>query len=136
MALRGNEPRRSADARARLSQTLLHLQHTLAEPPARFHQRWRGARWRVGLLRGGPLMLGVALVAAAFAVRGRGGDSEATLAALANLAPPLLMALFFMRREMPRIELPRWPRSPAAGSWQPWPVDAAAPAEPDHPSTP
>jgi hypothetical protein len=31
------------------------------------------------------------------------------------------MALFFMRREMPRIELPRLPRAPAARSWQPWP---------------
>jgi hypothetical protein len=118
--LRGGEPQRSADAEARLAQTLQHLQRTLSEPPARFHQRHRPARWRIGLARGGPLMVGVVLVAAAFAVRGRGGMGESALAALANLAPPLLMALFFMRREMPRIELPRLPRAPAADGWQPW----------------
>lgn len=118
--LRGSEPERSADAQARLADTLQHLQRTLSDTPAQFHRRHRGRRWRIGLARGGPLMLGVALVAVAFAVRGRGGTGESALAALANLAPPLLMALFFMRREMPRIELPRLPRAPAASSWQPW----------------
>jgi len=118
--LRGSEPQRSADAQLRLCQTLAHLQATLSAPPTQFHERHRAARWRVGLARGGPLMLGVLLVAAAFAVRGRGDGSEAALAALANLAPPLLMALFFMRREMPRIELPRWPRRLPPSSWQPW----------------
>ena len=78
--------------------------------------------WRIGLLRGVPLSVGVAVVAVAFAVRGTGGQAEAMLGALANLVPPLLMALFFMRREMPRIELPRVPRSPPASSWQPWPA--------------
>lgn len=118
--LQGTEPARSADARERLRQALLHLQQTLAEPPAQFHTRHRAARWRIGLLRGGPLMFGLLFVALAFALRGQGGSSESSLAALANLAPPLLMALFFMRREMPRIELPRWPRRPPASSWQPW----------------
>jgi hypothetical protein len=118
--LRGPEPQRSTDAEGRLAETLQHLQRTLSEPPERFHQRHLTARWRVGLSRAGPLMLGVLLVAAAFAVRGRGGAGESALAALANLAPPLLMALFFMRREMPRIELPHWPRAPALSAWQPW----------------
>jgi hypothetical protein len=118
--LRGAEPERSADAEVRLAQTLQHLQRTLSGTPAQFHRQHRTRRWRIGLARGGPLMLGVVLVAAAFAVRGRGGAGESALAALANLAPPLLMALFFMRREMPRIELPRLPLAPAAASWQPW----------------
>ena len=118
--LRGSEPERSADAQARLTATLQHLQCTLSDTPTQFHRRHRGRRWRIGLARGGPLMLGVVLVVAAFAVRGRGGVGESALAALANLAPPLLMALFFMRREMPRIELPRLPQAPATNSWQPW----------------
>lgn len=125
--LRGAEPRRSAEAEARLHQALSHLAQTLSEPPLRFHQRHRAARWRLGLLRGVPLLLGVGLVALAFALRDSGSESDARLAALANLAPPLLMALFFMRREMPRIELPRLPRAPAAGSWKP---GTGAPPEP------
>lgn len=120
--LRGEGAARGADAERRLAQLLQHLQHTLGEPPARFHERHRAARWRVGLLRGLPLSVGLAVVAVAFAVRGRGEGAESTLAALANLVPPLLMALFFMRREMPRIELPRWPRRPPPTAWQPWPA--------------
>jgi hypothetical protein len=119
--LQGIGAERSADAHQRLAQTLAHLAEVLAEPPARFHQRYVGRRWRIGLLRGAPMGFGVAIVAVAFAVRGTGGQAEAMLGALANLVPPLLMALFFVRREMPRIELPRVPRCPPASSWQPWP---------------
>jgi hypothetical protein len=120
--LRGSGDERDADAHRRLAQTLAHLAEVLAAPPAQYHQRFRARRWRIGLLRGGPLSVGVAVVAVAFSVRGTGGQAEAMLGALANLVPPLLMALFFMRREMPRIELPRVPRSPPASSWQPWPA--------------
>jgi hypothetical protein len=118
--LRGSGEGRNADAHRRLAQTLAHLAEVLAAPPAQYHQRFAARRWRIGLLRGGPLSLGVAVVAVAFAVRGTGGPAEAWLGALANLVPPLLMALFFMRREMPRIELPRLPRRLPASSWQPW----------------
>ena len=38
-------------------------------------------------------------------------------ALLANVAPPLLMGLFFVRREMPRIALPRWPARLADDAW-------------------
>jgi hypothetical protein len=90
----------------------------LAEPPARFHARFAARRWRIGLLRGVPVAFGVAIVVLAFAVRDTGSRAEAMLGALANLVPPLLMALFFLRREMPRIELPRVPRPLPADSWQ------------------
>ena len=118
--LQGAGAERSADAQQRLAQTLAHLAQVLAEPPLRFHQRFRLRRWRIGLLRGVPLALGVALVGVAYSLRGTGGRAEALLGALANIAPPLLMAMFFLRREMPRIELPRLPRCPRPTSWQPW----------------
>lgn len=118
--LQGAGAERSADAQQRLAQTLAHLAQVLAEPPLRFHQRFRLRRWRIGLLRGVPLALGVALVGVAYSLRDTGGRAEALLGALANIAPPLLMAMFFLRREMPRIELPRLPRCPRPTSWQPW----------------
>lgn len=121
--LKGSGTERDADAHRRLAETLRHLAQVLAEPPARFHQRFAARRWRIGLLRGAPLALGVAIVVVAFAVRGTGGRAEALLGAVANLVPPLLMALFFMRREMPRIELPRVPRRLPPTSWQPWTPD-------------
>jgi hypothetical protein len=116
----GAEPRRSADAEAKLGRTLEHIARTLAEPPLQFHQRHRGARWRVGLARAGPLSVGLAVVAVAVGSRALGWGDESVLALLANAAPPLLMAAFFMRREMPRIELPRPPRRLSASHWQPW----------------
>jgi hypothetical protein len=38
-------------------------------------------------------------------------------------APPLLMVAFFCMREMPRIEIPPWPRRSRAPGWR---VPAAA----------
>lgn len=121
--LKGEGAPRSADALARLRQTLQHLAQTLAEPPSQFHQRFAATRWRIGLWRGAPVAFGVAIVAVAFAVRDTGSQAEALLGALANLVPPVLMAMFFLRREMPRIELPRVPRQLPATSWQPWRPD-------------
>lgn len=118
--LAGPEPRRSADAEAKLARTLAHIAHTLAEPPQRFHERHRGARWRVGVARAGPLSVGLAVVGVAVGSQALGWGDESVLALLANAAPPLLMAAFFMRREMPRIELPRVPRQPPSTSWTPW----------------
>jgi hypothetical protein len=119
VALRGAEPRRSRDARERLATTLGHLARTLAEPPARFHERHRAARWRYALRGTLPLAVGVAMVALAFWVQGLGERYASYLALLANAAPPLLMGLFFLRREMPRVGLPRPPRRPGRDAWAP-----------------
>lgn len=117
IAVHGKGAARSADAEARLVRTVQHLSQTLAEPPARFHERYYGARWRVAMRGTLPVAVGIALVAFAFAMRGR-EDSASVLAILANIAPPLLMGLFFMRREMPLIGLPRPPRRPPANAWE------------------
>ena len=101
---------------------LCALAGTLAEPPGRFHERHRAARWAVvgrGLT---PWLVGLGVVAVALWARQRGGSS--VLALLANVAPPLLMGLFFVRREMPRIALPRWPARLADDAW---PVPARPP---------
>ena len=97
------------------SQVRLDLAATLAEPPARFHERHRAARWAVvgrGLT---PWLVGLGIVAVALWARQNGGSS--VLALLANVAPPLLMGLFFVRREMPRIALPHWPGRLADDAW-------------------
>lgn len=117
--IQGAGAARSADAQAQLQRLVAHLAQTLAEPPLAFHQRHRRARWRVALRGTLPVAGGVALVALAFALR-RHGSSQAisALGLLANLAPPLMMGLFFMRREMPQIGLPHFPRRPRAGAWR------------------
>ena len=115
VTVRGEEPRRSREARARFGEALAHLAHTLAEPPARYHARHRAARWAVVARGLTPWLIGLGVVAVALWARQQGGSS--VLALLANVAPPLLMGLFFVRREMPRIALPRWPARPADDAW-------------------
>jgi hypothetical protein len=117
LSLKGEEPRRSDEARAGIATALAHLARTLAEPPSRFHERHRGARWRVAMRGTGPVLAGVALVALALHLQSLGDAYTSYLGLLANLAPPLLMGLFFLRREMPRIGLPRPPRPPRADAW-------------------
>ena len=131
VSLRGEEPRRSREALARLDELLGHLARTFAEPPARFHPRHRAARWLVALRSALPWLGCAAIVGGALLARREGG--HAVLALLANVAPPLLMILFFVRREMPRIGLPRLPRALDARAWTPVePASArvAAPAAP------
>jgi hypothetical protein len=123
--LRGEDPRRSQEAETRLALSVEHLARTLAQPPDAFHRAWRGARWAFALRRTAPLAFGVAFVVAVITAQRTGYASDSTLALLANLAPPLLMGLYFIRREMPRLELPRIPRRLAPQAWQPYPATPA-----------
>lgn len=116
--VRGHGGARSADAQARFQQALAHLAHTFAEPPQAFHQRHLRARWRVAMRGTLPLIGGAAIVALAFVLRDQGGRAASALALLANVAPPLLMGLFFVRREMPQIGLPQIPRRPQQAAWR------------------
>ena len=131
IALRGEEPRRSALALERLAQTVAHLARTLAEPPQRFHERHRRARWIAGLRGTLPVGVGLAVVGAALYAQRLGPEGQSTLAMLANATPPLMLMLLFLRKEIPRIGLPRLPRRPAPDAWvprAPVPREAAPPA--------
>jgi hypothetical protein len=125
-AARGEEPARSRRAEAALVAAASHLGRTLAEPPAQYHERLAGARWRVVLRRSLPLLSITALVAASAAVPSLGLAQDSTWRMLIFNAPPILVAVGICLRELPRFELPTWPRrSPAAGWWR-----EAAPARP------
>jgi hypothetical protein len=129
-SVRGAEPARTPAAEARLVEAVAHLARTLAAPPADFHARHRGARWRVALRGTPPVLFGAGLVVAAILIQRYWPERASWIGLLANMAPPVLMALFFMRREMPRIGLPRVPRCPPATAWgaprSPDPTPAAA----------
>ncbi|MCX7228930.1 MAG: hypothetical protein NTW15_07940 [Burkholderiales bacterium] len=129
--LGGRGAARYRDAEARLRRAGTHLARTLSEPPARYAERLRAARWSVAARRSVPLVAVVALVAAAALFPSLGLSRESPVWMLIFNAPPLLLALFFSLREMPRITLPRPPRRVRDDAWRPLPIDSnSTPDEP------
>jgi hypothetical protein len=121
--LGGRGVARYRDAEARLRRAAAHLARTFSEPPARYAERLRAARWSVAARRSVPLTAVVALVGAAALFPSLGLSRESPVWMLIFNAPPLLLALFFSLREMPRITLPRAPRRVRDDAWRPMPVD-------------
>ena len=119
VGLSGGGTARLRDAEARLRTVARHVALTLSEPPARYHERLRAARWRTAARRSVPLIACVVLIGAASAVPSLGIARESTMWMLIFNAPPLLLVALFCLREMPRIEWPRAPRASRAPSWRP-----------------
>jgi hypothetical protein len=116
--LRGDGAKRTRDAEQKLQRTVAHLAQTLAEPPARFHQRFRRARWGVVLRRATPLLVALVLVVAALLVPQLELGSDSIARMLIFNSPPLLLVWLFSMREMPRLEIPPLPRTSALPGWQ------------------
>lgn len=111
-------PRREDLASRRLNALAEHLARTLHESPGRFHERHRGARWRVVFRRAAPITVSIGLIAltAALPKLGIGQDSMARM--LIFNAPPILLMLVFCMRELPRFEIPPLPRRATAAAWR------------------
>ena len=118
LRLRGEGLPRGQQAEARLVEAVRHLAATFAEPPTRFHERQRAARWRVTLRRAVPLLVCLLLVAAAASVRKLGLDDDAMLRMIIFNVPPLLMVAVFCLPELPRIEIPPLPKRLVAAAWR------------------
>ena len=118
LGLHGKEPERSRRAERQLEKTVLHLARTLAEPPAQFHARLTAARWAVAFRHAIPLLTVVGLVGGALAVPRLGIQQDSAFRMLMFNGPPLLLALGVCMKEMPRFEIPRWPRASRAASWR------------------
>jgi hypothetical protein len=118
VGLSGGGAARLRDAEAKLRTMAAHVARTLSEPPARYHERLRAARWRTAARRSVPLLAAIALIAAAAALPSLGISRDSAMWMLIFNAPPLLLVGLFCLREMPRIELPRAPRTPSAPSWR------------------
>ena len=118
LRLRGSGAARSRDAEHKLQAAAAHLARTLAEGPARFHPRWRAARWRLVLRRGFPLLACILMCIAAAFVPQIEMENNSVFRMLVFQAPPLLLVLFFGLGEMPRIEIPPLPRGLTAPAWR------------------
>jgi hypothetical protein len=115
--LRGKEPRRSASAEAKLARTVQHLVSTLAQPPAVFHERHAKARWGAALRRGIPLLTAVGMIGGVSMLPRAALDDFSPLRMMLFNIPTLLLALAFSMQEMPRFEIPPWPRRLDDSAW-------------------
>lgn len=118
LRLRGKEPERSRDAEVKLTRTVAHLAETLREPPVHYHERLVAARWNVAFRRALPLLIGLGLIFGAPAIQFLELSEGSLIRMLIFHSPPLLMVLFFSMQEMPRIEIPPFPKPLTASAWR------------------
>ncbi|MBL8345802.1 MAG: hypothetical protein JNN03_10205 [Rubrivivax sp.] len=129
--LRGGAQQRSAGAEAKLQRTLQHLAHTLARPPGEFHDRHKAARFGVVFRRGIPLLTVIGMFAGVAALPRMDLDEVSPLRMFAFHLPTLLLAIAFTMQELPRFEIPPWPRRLKMAGWTTVPAAAPSPPQPD-----
>ena len=128
LRLRGKGIARSRRVEALLETAAQHLARTLTEPPRRFHERFRRARWGAAARRAIPLLVAFAMVAGALMVPYNAIAQDSILRLLIMNAPPLLLALAFCLQEMPRVEIPPLPRASPLPAWRPAATAFSSPA--------
>jgi hypothetical protein len=115
--LRGNPGSRSRAAEHALHAAAQHLVRTLAEPPRRFHERLRGARWRVMARQAVPALAGAVLALEAVFAEALRDHRSSPLTFLLLCIPPALLLLFLSCSEQPRLAWPQWPRPSRSPAW-------------------
>jgi len=125
MRLRGRGARRSAAAERALDRVTAHLAQVLAEPPARFHERFRFARYGVVLRRLIPTLTALGLIVGTLLLPRIAPEQDPGFWLLLHYLPIGVLALAFTLQELPRFEIPPWPRRLRA---ERWPAAAPMPA--------
>jgi hypothetical protein len=117
LRMRGSAAERTRQGETALRRAGQHLAQSLALSPQGWHARHRAARWGAFFRRGIPTFTALGLVGMAL------GSSQLDLplstAAWVALyhVPTLIVAGSFMLQELPRFEIPPWPRVPSAPGW-------------------
>lgn len=117
MRLRGRGDRRSAAAERALDRVAAHLAQVFAEPPSRFHARFWLARWGVVLRRLIPTLTAVGLIVGTLLLPRIAPEQDPGFWLLLHYLPIGVLALAFMLQELPRFEIPPWPRPLRADRW-------------------
>ena len=122
--LRGNEPRRSQVAQARLEEVAAHLARTLAAPPSQFHARHRLARWGVVFRRAIPVLTLGLMALGLWVVSQLAMDTDSGVWMLLLHVPTMMLIIGFSLQEMPQFEIPPLPKPLDIPVWpgDDWPV--------------
>ncbi len=118
LRLPGGLPARTARAEAALDRAAAHLAQTLAEAPARFHERHRLRRLGVMLRRAIPLLTPLLLVATILLMPRVDTSEHMGLWLLLYHVPTALIVLSFCLQELPTLRPPPWPRRSTASDWR------------------
>jgi hypothetical protein len=125
LRMKGPTAGRTPRAEAALDRVAGHLVRTLAEPPARFHERLLAARWGVVLRRGIPTLNVLVLLAVVLLMPRLDTRFGSGLWMLLYHVPTVLIALSFCLQELPQFEIPPLPRRSRASSWRAAPAASA-----------
>jgi hypothetical protein len=118
LRLRGDAEKRTRSAERALTRAAAHLDRTLAESPAQFHDRFRAARWGVFFRRAIPSLTFVLLLIAVATLAHHGVGRGSELWVLFFHVPTALIAISFCLQELPQYEIPPVPRRPGAVAWR------------------
>jgi hypothetical protein len=118
LRLPGSLAHRTQRAEAALDRASAHLAQTLREPPARYHERWAAARRGAFFRRGIPTLTALMLVAVVLLSAPFRDEVPAGMVVALYHVPTLFVALSFMLQELPRFEIPPWPRRSQAAAWR------------------
>ena len=119
--LRGALDHRTRRAEGALVQAAVHLARTLAAAPTAFHETQIAARWRVYFRRAIPILTPLCILSTVLLMPRLALDDIPGLWTVVYQLPTVLIAISFMTQDLPRFEIPPWPRRAAANSWfQPW----------------
>lgn len=121
LRLKARGSARTARAEQALQQVAAHLAQSLAHPPAEWHARHRGARWGVFFRRGIPSFTAIGLIVAVTMPASLDWKPATATMLLLYHVPTLVVAVSFMLQELPRFELPPWPRRLKGERWFPDP---------------
>ena len=117
LRLRGGRPRRTHQAERALDRVAHHLVQALSKAPARFHDHHRLARWGVVLRRLIPTLTALLLIGTALRLPRLTDSRNSGLWMALHHVPIALLGLSFRLQELPRFEIPRWPRRSTAAHW-------------------
>ncbi len=124
LRLRGTPEQRGRRAESELLRAGDHLARTLSEPPARFHERLHGARWRVVARRTIPWLTVLALAGAVATLPRLLANPEPATVMLIFHVPTVLIAFSFCLQEQAKFEIPPRPRRSTAPDWHAQPAPA------------
>lgn len=118
MRLRGAGAPRSHKAERALERAAQHLAGIWSEPPARFHERFVWARWGVVLRRLIPTFTAIGLIVGTLLLPKLSIGSDPGFWLALHYLPIAILGLAFTLQELPRFEIPPWPRRLRAPAWR------------------